>query len=332
MSDSVPNLMQTNLTEMPPTADSTGRAPVEPTIQGEWRELYPFASHFLPLAGLSAADGSEAPSRELRLHYLDEGAGRPLLLVHGNPTWSFYWRNLILALRARQRLVAPDHIGCGLSDKPFDYPYRLSQHIDNLCRLIESLDLRGVTLVAHDWGGAIGLGAVLRMRERFSRLVLMNTAAFRSRRMPWRIRVCRTPLLGRALVQGLNGFSRAALRMAMAHPKRLSPAARAGYVAPYDSWSHRVAIDRFVNDIPLRPTHPSCSQLVEIERGLPSLVGLPTMLIWGMRDWCFTPHFLDRFLAFLPKADVHRLADAGHWVIEDEPEQVIDLISRFVEQ
>jgi haloalkane dehalogenase len=309
--------MPTRLTAEP--AHGSSASNIAAAAQGNWRALYPFQSHFLP------ADGP-------RLHYVDEGAGRPLLLVHGNPTWSFHWRNLILALRGRFRLVAPDHIGCGLSDKPPDYPYRLAQHIDNLCRLIKALDLRDMTLVAHDWGGTIGLGAMLRLRERFSRLVLLNTAAFRSRRMPWRIRLCRAPLVGRLLVQGLNGFSRAALQMAMAHPERLSPAARAGYLAPYDSWSHRVAIDRFVNDIPLRPTHPSYPQLVEIERGLPSLAGLPAMLIWGMQDWCFTPHFLDRLLEFLPAADVHRLSDAGHWVIEDEPEQVIALISRFAEQ
>jgi cis-3-alkyl-4-acyloxetan-2-one decarboxylase len=104
---------------------------------------------------------------------------------------------------------------------------------------------------------------------------------------------------------------------------------RAGYLAPYDSWAHRIAIQRFVDDIPLRPRHPSYSTLVEIERGLPSLANLPTALIWGMRDWCFTPYFLDRFREFFPAAEVHRMADAGHWVMEDAAEQVIPIIERF---
>jgi haloalkane dehalogenase len=236
---------------------------------------------------------------------------------------------LILALRPRYRLVAVDHMGCGLSDKPAGYPYRLEQHTDNLCSLIRELDLRDVTLVAQDWGGAIGLGAVLRERSRFARLVLLNTGAFRSRQMPWRIRVCRMPVLGPLLVRGLNGFARAALRMAVAHPERLTPAVRAGYLAPFDSWAHRIAIGRFVDDIPTHPGHPSYATLLEIERGLPSLAGLPTQLIWGMKDWCFTPAFLERFLEFLPNAEAHRLADAGHWALEDETQTVTRLIEQF---
>jgi pimeloyl-ACP methyl ester carboxylesterase len=282
-----------------------------------WRRLYPFDSRFLDLDGV-------------KYHYLDEGAGPTLLLVHGNPTWSFHWRNLILAMRPQCRLIAPDHVGCGLSGKPSTYPYRLGQHLDNLARLIEHLNLNDVTLVGHDWGGAIGLGAVLRQRERFSRLVLLNTAAFRSRRIPWRIRICRTPLLGPLAVRGLNAFARAALRMAVCRHERMTPDVRAGYLAPYDSWAHRIAIQRFVDDIPLSPRHPSYSTLLDIERGLPGLAHLPTALIWGMRDWCFTPHFLDRFIEFFPKAEVHRLADAGHWVLEDAGEQVIPIVEQFI--
>ena len=299
----------------PPPASSP-QSPVDGSRQS-WRELYPFASHFLPLDGV-------------RYHYLDEGRGAPLLLVHGNPTWSFHWRNLIAELRGEYRVVAPDHVGCGLSDKPGDYSYRLEQHIENLARLVTALDLRDVTLVAQDWGGAIGLGAVLRMPERFSGLVLSNTAAFRSRRMPWRIRVCRTPGLGPLLVRGLNGFSRAALRMAVARPERLTAAVRAGYLAPYDSWANRIAIERFVADIPLRSTHPSYAALLAIEEGLPSLAKLPTLLIWGMRDWCFTPHFLARIQGFFPAAETHELSDAGHWVLEDAPERFIPLVRQFL--
>ncbi|HEX4000436.1 MAG TPA: alpha/beta fold hydrolase [Pirellulales bacterium] len=286
--------------------------------EADWRALYPFGSRFLRVAAG-------------QYHYLDEGAGKPLLLVHGNPTWSFHWRNLIAAWRGRHRIVAPDHLGCGLSDKPATFDYRLSSHIANLSRLVDELDLRDATLVAQDWGGAIGLGAVLRSPERFSRLVLFNTGAFRAPRMPWRIRICRTPGVGPVLVRGLNGFSRAALRMAVAHPERLTPAVRAGYLFPYDSWRNRIAIDRFVHDIPMRPSHPSYGQLVEIERGLPLLADRPTQLIWGMRDWCFTPWFLERFIEIFPAAEVHRVPDAGHWVVEDACEQIVPLVERFLQ-
>ena len=174
---------------------------------------------------------------------------------------------------------------------------------------------------------------MLKERSRFARLVLLNTGAFRSELMPWRIRICRAPLLGPLLVRGLNGFARAALRMAVAHPERLTADVRSGYLAPaYDSWAHRIAIDHFVDDIPMSPNHPSYATLLEIERGLPSLEHLPIELIWGMRDWCFTPAFLERFLQFWPRATVHRLADAGHWALEDESETVIRLIDQFVMQ
>lgn len=292
-----------------------------PTRQAEtdWRPLYPFASHWLE------GDGP-------RYHYLDEGQGEPLLLVHGNPTWSFYWRELIKPLRERYRVIVPDHIGCGLSDKPQNYEYRLARHVDNLRRLIDRLDLRGLTLLAHDWGGAIGLAAAVAEPERFRRLVLFNTAAFRSRRIPWRIRLCRTPVLGEFAVRGLNAFARAALTMAVAKPDRMTPAVRAGLLAPYDSWSHRIATHRFVTDIPLTPRHPSYATLEALEQGLVKLRQHPTMFVWGMRDWCFTPHFLERFLEYFPEAEVHRFDDASHYVIEDAHERIVPLVTQFIER
>lgn len=283
----------------------------------DWRRLYPFASNFFEAGGH-------------RLHYVDEGAGEPLLFVHGNPTWSFHWRNLLLALRDRYRVVAIDHLGCGLSDKPQVWSYRLGDHVANLDALVERLDLRGVTLLAQDWGGAIGLGAALAQPERFGRFVLFNTGAFHGGRMPLRIGVCRTPVLGSLAVRGLNAFARAALRMAVANPEKLTAEVRAGILAPYSNWRDRVAIERFVQDIPLDPRHPSYATLSRIEQGLPSLANRPVQLIWGMRDWCFTPWFLERFEQIFPQAEVHRLEDAGHWVVEDAPESIVPLVERFL--
>jgi len=285
----------------------------------DWRSLYPFESRELLLDGH-------------RYHYVDEGQGEVLLLVHGNPTWSFYWRNLIQALRPNYRVIAIDHIGCGLSDKPRDYPYRLAQHIDNLTQLVTRLDLQNVTLLAHDWGGAIGVGAALADERRFARFVLFNTAAFRSTRMPWRIRLCRTPIVGRWAVQRLNAFARAALRMAVCHHERMTPAVRAGLLAPYDSWQHREAIYRFVADIPLSPEHPSYRTLLGIEERLDRLKDQPWMFVWGMQDWCFTPHFLERFLTLFPHAEVHRLTDAGHYVVEDAHERIVPILNGFLQK
>jgi haloalkane dehalogenase len=285
----------------------------------DWRDLYPFCSRHLPLDGL-------------RLHYLDEGQGQPLVMVHGNPTWSFYWRNLVASLRDAYRVVVPDHIGCGLSDKPQRYRYCLDQHIDNLVRLIAALDLRGATLLAHDWGGAIGLGAVLRQPERFARLILFNTGAFPPPFIPWRIRVCRIPVFGELAVRGLNLFARAALTMATEQPQRLTPAIRAGLLAPYDSWANRVAIYRFVRDIPATPAHPTWQTLQQLENGLSSLSNRPVQLLWGMRDWCFTPVCLERLNGHFSHAEVHRFDDAGHYVVEDAVERIIPLVRGFLQR
>ena len=193
-----------------------------------WQALYPFTSQWHDLSGV-------------QMHYLDEGAATaaPVLMVHGNPTWSFYWRNLILPLRESMRTIAVDHVGCGLSDKPAGYPYRLTQHTDNLIHLIETLDLNNITLVAHDWGGPIGLRAALALRSRFARIVLLNTGAFPPPFFPWRIRICRTPLLGRIAVQGFNLFARAAIRMAVSDHQKMTQSVKSGLLRPYDSWSHR---------------------------------------------------------------------------------------------
>ncbi|MHB8863235.1 MAG: alpha/beta fold hydrolase [Pirellulaceae bacterium] len=282
-----------------------------------WRALYPFASHFLTVG-------------EARMHYVDEGQGSPVLMVHGNPTWSFYWRRLIERFRGDYRVLAVDHIGCGLSDKPQKYPYTLQRHIDNLVALIDQLDLHDTTLVAHDWGGAIGLGAAVARADRFRAFVLLNTGAFPPPFIPWRIRICRTPWLGSWCIRQLNLFARAALWMAVAKPQRLSRDVRAGLLAPYDSWAHRVAIDRFVQDIPATSGHPTWQTLAQIEQALAGFSERPCQLFWGMQDWCFRPVCLDRFLQIFPGAEAHRLADASHYVVEDAYEQIIPHLERFL--
>jgi haloalkane dehalogenase len=265
------------------------------------------------------------------MHYLDEGQGAPLLMVHGNPTWSFYWRNLVVAFRDQWRTVVPDHVGCGLSDKPQQYPYQLSQHIENLTCLIQHLDLRDITLLVHDWGGAIGLGAALEMPDRFRRLVLFNTGAFPPPFIPWRIRACRIPVLGPLAVRGLNLFARAALTMATEKPERMTADVAAGLIAPYNNWANRVAIQRFVDDIPTSSRQDTWRRLAEIEQKLPTFADRPVQMVWGMRDWCFTPACLDRLLRSLPHAQVHRFEDAGHYVIEDAHERIIPLVRQELE-
>jgi len=290
-----------------------------------WAALYPFASHYLDLA-------------DSAYHYLDESAARAdasdvptLLFVHGNPTWSFHWRRLIEANRDQYRCVAPDHLGCGLSDLQ-PCRLRLADHIDNLVQLIDALDLRRVTLVAQDWGGAIGLGALLRRRNRFDRIALFNTGAFPPWFIPWRIRICRWPLWGQLALQGANAFSRAALRMTLGRSSQLDPRVEQAYLAPYYNWQSRAGVHQFVRDIPLSAQHPTWHTLAEIEAGLPQLAHLPQLLVWGMQDWCFTPECLDKFCEYWPHAEAHRLEDVGHWVVEDAPAASQERLADWLER
>ncbi|MBL4886149.1 MAG: alpha/beta fold hydrolase [Planctomycetaceae bacterium] len=289
-------------------------------------QLYPFASHYLEIEGV-------------KYHYVDEynGEGDPnsqevLLFVHGNPTWSFAWRNLIKPLSKKYRCIAVDHIGCGLSDKPQHYPYQLDQHIANLQQLVETLDLKEINLIAHDWGGAIGTGVAGRMPERFKRIVLMNTGAFCSKQIPFRISLCRIPLLGTLGIRGLNLFARAAISMAVDKSKPMPKDVARGYLAPYDSWKNRIATDRFVKDIPLSIHHESYATLTEVENNLSRLEHLPVLFPWGKRDWCFTTQFLDIFLKHFPNAQTKIFDQAGHYLFEEEPEELLKLISEFLEK
>lgn len=263
-----------------------------------------------------------------RLSYLDEGEGRPVILLHGNPSWSYLYRNLIAELRETNRCIAPDHLGCGLSDKPRDYPYRLADHIANLDCLLTGLGIEQCVLVMHDWGGAVGMGWAGRNPGRIAGLIVCNTAAFRSRRIPWRIAVCRWPVLGALLVRGLNLFARGATLMAVRG--KMAPAAAAGFLHPYDSWAARIALHRFVQDIPLDAGHPSWPTLLEVEHGLGAMAGKPMLICWGGRDFCFNDAFYDEWRRRFPQAESHYFGGAGHYLLEDAFDGVSGRIRHFL--
>ena len=264
-------------------------------------QVYPFTSHFLQLESNN-------------LHYIDEGSGQPILMLHGNPTWSFYYRNLIQTFKSKFRTIVPDHIGCGFSDKPQDYDYTLENHIQNTYKLIRFLDLKKIILIVHDWGGAIGFGLVTRYPELFDKIVILNTAAFTSQHIPHRINLLRQGKLGEWLTRKLNLFAWPATFMATTKP--LSKSIKEGYLLPYDSWSNRVAVARFVQDIPLEETHVSYKTLLEIEEKLTSL-NHPKLILWGGKDFCFDQHFFEKWVSLFPDADAHWFANAGHYVLED---------------
>jgi pimeloyl-ACP methyl ester carboxylesterase len=283
--------------------------------------LYPFASHWLDLEGL-------------RYHYLDEGGGEPVVAVHGNPTWSFYYRDLVRELRDGYRVVVPDHIGCGMSDKPGDdaYEYTLSRRIDDFSMLVDHLELDAVNLVVHDWGGMIGLAWAVRNPERVRRLVILNTAAFhlpQDKTLPWQLWLVRNTPVGAFLVRGLNAFSRGAAHVACTR-KRLSKEVRDAYCAPYDSWGDRIATLRFVQDIPLKPGDSGYDIVSDTHARLTVFADRPVLVCWGEKDFVFDHHFLSEWERLYPHAEVHRYADCGHYILEDASEEVLPLIRRFL--
>ncbi|MGB7347602.1 MAG: alpha/beta fold hydrolase [Pirellulaceae bacterium] len=284
-------------------------------------DLLPYTSHEIDVHGF-------------KLRYLDEGHGdETLLCVHGNPTWSYYYRSIVDRFRDNYRVIAVDHLGCGRSDRPRrdQFGYTMADHRDNLVTLIDQLNLKNITLIAHDWGGAIGLASLVARRERFRRIVLLNTGAFPPPYVPKRIALLRLPLLGPLAIRGLNLFAGPAITMAMSRNQLSDDVAR-GLLAPYRTWAQRVAIDSFVRDIPLTKKHPTYETLRQLESDLSSLADMPSMLVWGMKDWCFNSQCLTRFQAAWPNATTVEIPDAGHYVIEDAPTETVDAISEFLSQ
>ncbi|MEO0509363.1 MAG: alpha/beta fold hydrolase [Verrucomicrobiota bacterium] len=265
------------------------------------------------------------------MHYLDEGSGPVVLMLHGNPTWSFYFRNLVDELvEAGFRCIVPDHVGCGLSDKPQEYDYTLERRIADVQGLMEHLGISSFSLVVHDWGGAIGCGLATRRPEALKKLVLLNTAAFVSKRIPLRIWLVKLPIIGQAIIRGINGFAGPAAIMSVEKP--LSPSVKRGFLYPYRRWSERVAVWNFVKDIPMDESHPSFAQLAAIEAGLGLLKKKPVQMVWGGKDFCFNMHFLDRWREIFPEAECCLHEDAGHYILEDGGVEAIEQITAFLSQ
>jgi cis-3-alkyl-4-acyloxetan-2-one decarboxylase len=288
-------------------------------IPGWLRAVYPFApKQFITPAGA-------------QMSYLDEGprSAQAVLMLHGNPSWSFLYRNVVRCLTPSARCIAPDHIGMGLSEKPQDYDYTLERRIGDVEALVNACGVETLDLVVHDWGGAIGFGFATRHPERIRRIVIMNTAAFVSDRIPLRIAACRAPALGEWLVRGLNGFAGPAKRMTTV--KAMPHEVQNAFVFPHDTWANRVAVHRFVQDIPMEAAHPSRDTLKAIEAALPALQKHQKLIVWGGQDFCFNDSFLDRWRSIYPDARVHRFADAGHYVLEDAGEDALNLIEQFLQ-
>ncbi|MCW3171101.1 alpha/beta fold hydrolase [Shewanella subflava] len=288
------------------------------------QSLLPFESHFLDRNGH-------------QLHYINEGQGEPVVMVHGNPSWCYYFRNLVSALSVNHQCIVPDHIGCGISDKPNDpdYDYTLNNRIDDLEALLDNLGVtENITLVCHDWGGMIGTGFAARHPQRIKRLVYLNTAAFhlpKAKPFPWALWICRETLFGTLLVRGLNAFSSAASYVGVKR-KPMDKAVREAYVAPFNSWKNRISTIRFVQDIPLKPGDRNFDLVTDIGDSLAKFSHVPTLICFGLQDFVFDKHFLAEWRERMPHAEVHEFADCGHYILEDASDEVIGLIQGFIKQ
>ena len=297
-------------------------------------KLYPFQSHWLDLGGH-------------RMHYLDEGPpDAPIvLMLHGNPTWSFYYRNIVVALRDRFRCIVPDHIGCGLSDKPDDdqYSYTLKQRIADIESLMTHINpgrvnpagqvnpAQPVHLIVHDWGGMIGFAWASKRADEIASMVIANTAAFaipEKKKLPAALWLVRNTFLGAFLVRGLNAFSGLAARVAFKKP--VSDEVRKQYTGPYNSWANRIATLRFVQDIPLKPGDPGFEIIEATEQRLPLFADKPCLLVWGEQDFVFDLHFLEKWKSIFPKAKVLSYPDCGHYILEDAGAPLTHKISDFL--
>jgi len=284
--------------------------------------LFPFRRNFLDLNGQ-------------KYHYLNEGKGEPVVMVHGNPSWSFYYRNLVTELSQQYQCIVPDHIGCGLSDKPTDreYDYTLNQRINDLESLLDNLQIKeNITLVVHDWGGMIGMGYAARYPDRIKRLVILNTGAFnlpQTKKFPIPLWICRSTYLGTVLVRGFNAFSSIASYVGVKRSP-MPKVVRKAYVSPFNSWKNRISTLRFVQDIPLHPSDRNYKLVENINNSLQQFQNTPTVICWGLKDFVFDSSFLDAWKLKMPHAQVHEFDDCGHYILEDASNEVINIVQNFM--
>lgn len=285
---------------------------------------YDFKSHF-------------ASINDFNMHYIDEGQGEPLVMLHGNPTWSFYYRHLITGLKTDYRCIAPDHIGMGLSDKPSDksYSFTLSQRINDLEVLLDTLNIKNnINLILHDWGGIIGMAYATRYPQRIKRITLHNTAAFhlpKGHSLPWQLKLSRLPYLGKALIQGLNLFAIGATQFCT-HTQSLDKNIRHAYLAPYHNWHSRLALWHFVMDIPIKKQDSAYHLVTEIENNLYKLKSCPMLIAWGMHDFVFNSTFLKQWQYYFPQAEYHLFPNSGHYLLEDSHDDILLLVKNFLQK
>jgi len=289
----------------------------------EFHDIYPYAPHFFNNNGND-------------MHYIDEGEGQPIIMVHGNPTWSFYFRRLVDKFSSKYRTIVPDHIGCGFSDKPGSerYNYILKNRVDDFTRFIEHFQFKEkIILVVHDWGGMIGLAWAIKNLDKIEKIIITNTSGFllpHTKKFPLRLALIKyvAPFAIPAIL-GINLFSVGALYIAA--KKKLTKQIKKGLTAPYNSWKNRIATLKFVQDIPLNENDISYAIVKEVDDNIHKIKSLPILFLWGVQDFVFDINFLNKWKQRIPDAEYHIFKNSGHYIFEDKPLETLRLIKKFLE-
>jgi len=281
---------------------------------------YPFEPNYLEVGNF-------------KMHYVDEGKGEPVVMLHGDPTWGYLWRKLIPCVSDTHRVIVPDHMGMGKSSVPKDpYPYLLRHHISNLETLLLSLGLKDITLVLHDWGGPVGMGFAIRHPELIKSIVLMNTWAFAqwpTGEFPRLLEIIRSEK-GGSFVLEKNGYVKRALLGTANYPDNYSPDVLEAYLAPFPTTESRLALLCWSRDITVNENDHSYGDMKDIEDNLTIFSDIPVFIIWGMLDPVLPVRVLEKWLSIYPHAKVSKIENASHFLQEDTPERVISELNNFL--
>ena len=281
---------------------------------------YPFRPNYLEIGGF-------------KMHYVDEGEGEPVVMLHGDPTWGYLWRKFIPSVSDTHRVIVPDHMGMGKSSVPKNpNPYLLRHHISNLEELLLSLKLKEITLVLHDWGGPVGMGFAVRHPGLIKRLVLTHTWAFAEwpgGKFPRLLEIIRSER-GESFVLEKNGYVKRALLGTANYPENYTSKVLNAYLSPFPTPESRLALLCWSRDISVSESDRSYGEMNHIEDKLSLLADIPVLLIWGILDPVLPGSVLEKWRRIYPHAQVCEIEDASHFLQEDSPKRVIGEIKQFL--
>ena len=267
------------------------------------------------------------------MHYVDEGEGdESLVCLHGMPTWSYLYRKFIENLRQDFRIVVPDHMGFGKSDVPQDKQYTMAEHVDNLTKLMISLDLQNITLIVQDWGGPIGLGFAVDHPDRIKRLVIMNTSVGVAREgtKPWYQNLEESGEYD-AFFSNLKETIPKLFKFSIYNQDAITDEMLAAYTAPFPTRESCLGALVFPRGIPIGFNHHNAQAMQHVREKLDLFIDTPKIMIWGMQDPVFPPPVIKRWNKKLfPGIQVNKLKNASHFLQEDAPREIISLIRTFI--